>query len=196
MTGLEKITEKILLESQKNCEKILENGTAQVKEILSNAKIVADEKAKEIIDSAEAEGARKNAIAKSSAESITRNRYLEIRNAILNDIISAAYETVERLSDDEYFELIKKLCYKHIQTGECTMHMSGSDLFRLPQDFEDEINSVIFEKGAVHVSETPADIENGFILVYDGFEVNCTFRAIFDESMENLKFTLSKELFN
>lgn len=196
MTGLEKITEKILLESQKNCEKILENGTAQVKEILANAKIVADEKAKEIIDSAEAEGARKNAIAKSSAESITRNRYLEIRNAILNDIISAAYETIERLSDDEYFELIKKLCYKHIQTGECTMHMSGSDLFRLPQDFEDEINSVIFEKGAVHVSETPADIENGFILVYDGFEVNCTFRAIFDESMENLKFTLSKELFN
>ena len=196
MTGLEKITEKILLESQKNCEKILENGTAQVKEILANAKLVADEKSKAIIDSAEADAAKKNAIAKSSAESITRNRYLEIRNAILNDIISAAYETIERLSDEEYFELIKKLCYKHIQTGECTMHMSGSDLFRLPPDFEDEINSVIFEKGAVHVSETPIDIENGFILVYDGFEVNCTFRAVFDESMENLKFALSKELFN
>lgn len=196
MTGLEKITEKILFESQIKCEKILEDGALQVKEILSAAKLEADEKAKALIDSAEAEAARKNAIAKSRAESITRNRYLEIRNAILNDIISAAYETIEHLSDDEYFELIKKLCYKHIQTGECVMYMSGSDLFRLPEKFQDEINSVVFEKAAVHVSDEPVDIENGFILVYDGFEVNCTLKAVFDESMDNLKYTLSRELFN
>lgn len=196
MTGLEKITEKILLDSQNNCEKILEDGASQVKEILARAKITADERAKELIEIAEAEAEKKNAVAKSNAESITRNRYLEIRNAILNDIISAAYETIERLSDEEYFDLVKKLCYKHIQTGECTMYMSGSDLFRLPKDFEDEINSVIFEKGAVHVSDVPADIENGFILVYDGFEVNCTFKAVFDESIENLKYALSRVLFN
>lgn len=196
MTGLEKITEKILLESQLKCEKILEDGALRVKEILSAAKLEGDEKAKALIDSAEAVAERKNAVAKSKAESITRNRYLEIRNAILNDIISAAYETVERLSDEDYFELIKKLCYKHIQTGECFMYMSASDLFRLPEGFEDEINSVVFEKGAVHVSDSPVDIENGFILVYDGFEVNCTLKAVFDESMDNLKFSLSRVLFN
>lgn len=196
MTGIEKITERILLEAQKSCEQILADGALKVKEILAQAKIDGDSKAKEIVDFAEAQAAKKNAIAKSSAESITRNRYLEIRNAILNDIISAAYETIERLSDEEYFELIKKLCYKHIQNGECVMYMNGTDLFRLPKNFEDEINSEVFEKGAVHVSDSPVDIENGFILVYEGFEVNCTFRAIFDESMENLKFTLSKELFS
>lgn len=196
MTGLEKITERILLESKQKCEKILEDGALQVKDILSAAKLEADEKAKALIDSAEAEASRKNAIAKSRAESITRNRYLEIRNAILNDIISAAYESLEKLSDEEYFGLIKKLCYKHIQSGECVMYMSGSDLFRLPKDFEDEINSTVFETAAVHVSDVPADIENGFILVYDGFEVNCTLKAIFDESMENLKYTLSRVLFN
>lgn len=196
MTGLEKITEKILLDAQKNCEKILEDGALQVKEILSQAKLDADKKAKAVIDAAEAEAERKNSIAKSSAESITRNRYLEIRNAILNDIISAAYEYAERLPDDEYFELLKKLCYKYVQTGECVMYMSGSDLFRLPKGFEDEINSVVFEKGAIHVSDSPANIENGFILVYDGFEVNCTLRAVFDESMDNLKYTLSRVLFN
>ena len=196
MTGLEKITEKILQESEKNCEKILEDGAFQVKEILTNAKNEADRLAKEIIDSAELEAAKKNAIAKSSAESITRNRYLEIRNAILNDIISAAYLKIEGMSDGEYFDLIKNLCFKNIQTGECIMYMNGSDLFRLPDNFENEINSVIFEKGAVHVSNEPVDIENGFILKYDGFEVNCTLRAVFDESMDNLKYTLSSVLFN
>ena len=45
-------------------------------------------------------------------------------------------------------------------------------------------------------SKEAVDIENGFILKYDGFEVNCTLKAIFDECMDDLKFTVSKALFN
>lgn len=196
MTGLEKITEKILSDSQKNCEKILEDGACKVKEIIAEAKAEADRQFSEIIAEAEKKAEKKTAIAKSNAESITRNRYLEIRNAILNDVISASYEKTERLSDEAYFELIKKLCYKNIQAGECVMYMNGTDLFRMPSDFEDEINSAVFEKGAVHISKEAADIENGFILKYDGFEVNCTLKAVFDDCMDDLKFTVSKALFN
>ena len=196
MTGLELITEKILNDAHDNCNKILEDGAVQVKEILAAARTKGNLEAQKIVSAAESEAARKNAIAKSSAESITRNRYLEIRNAILNDVISAAYESIEKLTDEEYFDLIKKLCYKHIQTGECIMYLNGSDLYRLPDGFEDEINSVVFETAAVHVCNDPIDIDNGFILKYDGFEVNCTFRAIFDDCMDNLKFILGKELFD
>lgn len=196
MTGLEKITEKILSDSQKNCEKILEDGAQKVKEIISDAKTEADRCFSQIIKEAEKKADRKIAIAKSSAESITRNRYLEIRNAIINDVISAAYEKIERLSDEDYFELIKKLCYKNLQAGECVMHMNGADLFRMPASFEDEINSVVFEKGAVHISKDAIDIENGFILKYDGFEINCTLKAVFDDCMDDLKFTVSKALFS
>ena len=196
MTGLEAITEKILLESRDNCEKILADGAVKVKDILNESRARGNAQAEKIIAAAEKQAARKNAIAKSSAESITRNRYLEIRNAILNDVISAAYESIEKMSQKEYFDLIKKLCYKYIQTGECVMYLNGKDLYSLPVGFEDEINSVVFESGAVHISEEPIDIENGFILKYDGFEVNCTFRAVFDDCMDNLKFVLSKELFD
>lgn len=196
MTGLEKITEKIISDSQINCQKILDDGADKVRTILADARIKANEEAKTLLDAAEEEAARKNAIAKSSAESITRNRYLEVRNAILNDVISAAYESIDRMVDAEYFEVIKKLCYKHIQTGECVMYMNGKDLFRLPENFEDEINSVVFEKAAVHVCNEPIDIENGFILKYDGFDVNCTLKAVFDENMENLKYVLSRIMFD
>lgn len=196
MTGLEKITEKILSDSQKNCEKILEDGAQKVKEIIAEAKAEAERQFTAIIEEAEKKADKKTAVAKSNAESITRNRYLEIRNAILNDVISAAYEKIERLSDDDYFELIKKICYKNIQAGECVMYMNGRDLFRMPASFEDEINSVVFEKGAVHISKETVDIENGFILKYDGFEINCTLKAVFDDCMDDLKFTVSKDLFN
>lgn len=196
MTGLEKITEKILLEAQQNCDKIIEDASLKVKEILAEARLEANAKSREIIEKAEAEANRKNAVAKSTAESITRNRYLEIRNAILNDIISAAYLQIERFSDEEYAELIKKLCIKNFQPGECEMFMSSYDLSKMPEDFEDQINSEVYEIGAVHLSDKTVDIENGFILKYDGFEVNCVLKSVFDEAMDNLKDTLSSVLFN
>ena len=149
-----------------------------------------------IIEEAEKLSDKKNLLAKSGAETITRNRYLEVRNAIINDIISAAYEEIERFSDEDYFDMLRKLCIKNITPGEYIMYLGSRDLARLPDSFEDSINSVVYETSAVYVKKEPIDIENGFILKSDGVEINCTFRAIFDENMDNLKDVLNKELFS
>ena len=196
MTGLEKITEKIISVAQADCDKVIENASFKVKEILSEARSEANRLSDEIISEAEQEAERRISVAKSTAESISRNRYLEIRNAILNDIISAAYLKVDKLSDEEYFELIKKICIKNIQPGECTMYMNSYDLGRLPEGFEDEINSEVYETTAVHISDKSVFIENGFLLKYDGFEVNCALKAVFDEAMDRLKDSLNSVLFN
>ena len=98
MTGLDKIIEKILLQSQENCNAILNDASAQVKKIISEAREKANKESSDIIAKANAEAKKIEAVAKSSAESITRNRYLEIRNAILNDIISAAYLSISSAS--------------------------------------------------------------------------------------------------
>ncbi len=195
MTGLEKITEKIISVAQADCDTVLENASQKVKEILSEARIRANELSDEIIAEAEREAERKISVAKSTAESITRNRYLEIRNAILNDIISAAYLKVDKFSDEEYFDFIKKICIKNIQPGECTMYFNSYDLGRLPENFEDEINSEVYETAAVHISDKSVFIENGFILKYDGFEVNCALKSVFDEAMDRLKDSLNSVLF-
>ncbi len=195
MTGLDRIIEKIIAEAQKNCDAILSEASAEVKEIISEARAKAKTESEKILSDAHKTALRKQAVSKSTAESITRNRYLEIRNAILNDIISAAYLEIEKFSDEEYFAMLKKLCIKNVQTGECEMHLSGYDMGRLPDDFEMSINSEIYEKGAVHISSVPADIENGFILSYGDIEINCTLKAVFDENMDSLKDMLSTALF-
>ena len=183
MTGLDKIVEKILEQSQLNCNAILNDAAKQVKHIISQARETANQKSGEIIAKAEAEAKKIEAVSKSTAESITRNRYLEIRNAILNDIISAAYLEIEKFSDEEYFAMLKRLCINNVLEGECEMHLNGYDIGRLPDDFEMSINSEIYEKGAVHICVTPADIDKGFILVYGDVEINCTLKAVFDENM-------------
>lgn len=195
MTGLDKIVEKILEQSQMNCNAILNDAALQVKNIISQARETANKQSGEIIAKAEAEAKKIEAVSKSTAESITRNRYLEIRNAILNDIISAAYLEIEKFSDEEYFAILKGLCIKNVLEGECEMSLSGYDLGRLPDDFEMSINSEIYEKGAVHISDVPGDIENGFVLHYGDIEINCSLKAVFDENMDSLKDMLSTALF-
>ena len=117
MTGLDKIVEKILEQSQQNCNAILADAALQVKNIISQARETANKQSGEIIAKAEAEAKKIEAVSKSAAESITRNRYLEIRNAILNDIISAAYLEIEKFSDEEYFAMLKRLCLKNVLEG-------------------------------------------------------------------------------
>ncbi len=195
MTGLDKIVEKIFEQSQLNCNAILNDAAKQVKNIISQARETANKQSGEIIAKAEAEAKKIEAVSKSTAESITRNRYLEIRNAILNDIISAAYLEIEKFSDEEYFAMLKRLCIKNVLEGECEMSLSGYDLGRLPDDFEMSINSEIYEKGAVHIRPVPGDIENGFVLHYGDIEINCSLKAVFDENMDNLKDMLSTALF-
>ena len=196
MSGLDKITNMITEEATEECQKILKDASDEIKNIIASARKEANKVSREIVDKAKKEADLITATAKGKAESISRNRYLEIRNAILNDVISAAYLEIEKFSDEEYFELIKKLLIKYIQPGECTMFLNGYDLGRLPEDFEIEINTAVFEKSAVYVSKQAVDIENGFILSYGQIEINCTFKAIFDENMDNLKDMLSPFMFS
>ncbi len=196
MTGLDKIKEKIEEQSRENCDKIFAETNLKIKKMIAAAREEGNRLASEIVDAAQAQADKKNAVSKSTAESITRNRYLEIRNAILNDIISAAYLSIDKFSDEEYFDMIFRLCKKNIQSGECTMYMNGYDLSRLPEDFSEKINSAVYETASVTVSKKAVDIENGFILDYGDITVNCTLKAVFDENMDSLKDMLSKELFS
>jgi len=195
MTGLEKIIEKIAEDSAENCSSIIKSASEQAEKIVAEARNNARKQAAEIVEQAQKQADRRNAAAKSSAETITRTRYLETRNAITNDIISASYEEIEKMDDKAYFDLLFRLCLKNVETGECMMHLSEKDLKRLPKDFEAKINGEVYEKAAVQISKRAIDIDMGFILDYGDFEVNCVLKNVFDESMDRLKDMLCMALF-
>lgn len=195
VTGLEKIIEKIAEDGAEECKQIISEAKSQADNIIAEARNEARRKANEITDGAKAQADKKLAVSKSGAESITRNRYLSVKNAVVNDIISAAYEEIEKMSDDDYFDLLYKICIKNVETGECVMRLNERDVKRMPRDFEDRINGAVFEKAAVQISKKPYDIENGFVLFYDDFEINCTLRTVFDSKMDDLKDLLCHKLF-
>ena len=195
MTGLERIVEKIALENKQATDAMLEKTGEQANRMLAEARESANAKADRIVDDAKKEADRIVSVAKSQAESITRKRYLQVRNAVVNDVLSAAYERIEAFDDEQYFDLLLRLCIRNAEKGEGVLCMNARDLARMPADFEERINSAIYETGAVQVSRAPIEIENGFVLLYGDIEVNCTLRAVFDEKMDALKDLLHPLLF-
>ena len=195
MTGLERIVEKITAENKQATDAMLEKTGEQANRMLAEAREDANAKAERVVDEAKKEADRIVGVAKSQAESITRKRYLQVRNAVVNDILSAAYERIESFDDERYFDLLLRLCIRNAEKGEGVLCMNARDLARMPADFEVKINSAIYETGAVQVSRDPIAIENGFVLVYGDIEVNCTLRAVFDERMDELKDLLNPMLF-
>ena len=51
----------------------------------------------------------------------------------------------------------------------------------MPDDFLGRMKKAVPEAD-MHISQAPADIESGFLLVYGGMDINCTFRAVFASS--------------
>lgn len=195
LTGLERIIEKIAAESLEKCNSIISDAKKQGDELVSEARIKASYDSDAIIAAGKAEAEKIELSAKSRAESITRTRYLQVKNAVINDIIAAAYEKIENMDDESYFDFLLSLCEKNAADGEGVMYLSKRDLARVPENFEEKVNSLIFEKGALMVSKVPGEFENGFVLVYGDMEVNCTLRAVFDEKHDLLKDALGKALF-
>lgn len=195
MTGIEKIVEKIREESLNRCEAVIAEAKENAGEILFDERKKAEKEAEKIISEGKNKALKKENAARSAAETISKTRYLEVKNAIVNDIIAAAFEKIEEMSDEDYFALLLSLCEKNVESGEGTMFLSKRDLERAPKDFEESVNSLVYEKGAVRLSKKPMDIENGFVLVYGDIEVNCTLRAVFDEKLDSLRDALCKELF-
>lgn len=195
MTGIEKITQKINEEADYYYSKIIDEGKQEAAKLINAARIAANDQAAQIVADAEKEAELKTNIAKSYAESITRNKFLEVKNAIINDVIAAAYERIQYLSDDKYFDLLLDICLKNIQKGDCVMRLSQNDINRLPKDFEAKLNVKVYETSAVYVSTKPLKIESGFVLVYDDYEIDCTFKSIFDQSKDEIIDILCPILF-
>ena len=196
MTGLEKIIAQINEESSSNCDRIMLEAKEKAKTIVSEAKEEANEKAGKILDDARIEADRIVSAAKTSADALTRTRYLEVRNAVVNDVIAAAFEEISNLEDERYFDLLFEMLLKNIEPGQCEMLLSGRDLERLPESYEDRINNEVYETAAVSISKTPGNLDSGFILVYPEYEINCSIKSLIEENMDVIKDALCETLFS
>ncbi len=196
MSGIDSILNVISNEQKIAENDIIHSAEEKAKEIEADGDLKAEKAYGEYMKKAleKAEIDYKNAC--SSIDSENKRKVLRCRIELIETATQKVLEKISALPDNEYFEMIMRIAVQKIRMGNGEFYFGKKDLTRMPADFPEKL-SVHAKKvgGTVKVSETPADIENGFILVYGLISENCTFKAIIEAEKDGIRDILAKELF-
>ena len=197
MTGLDKMIAQITDEAQAEAQTTVAAARDEAAGLAAEAEKEAQKISDTIAKQTENEAARYMERVESSAQLRRRTALLTAKQEVIAGVLEKAYQSIDSLGDADYFDLIRKLLTKYVQGESGVIQFSQRDLDRLPAGFEAEIQETAAAKGgALALSQDPASIANGFILVYGGVEENCTFRSLFDTQKDDLSDLVHKELFS
>lgn len=189
MTGLEKIIQQIENDSNASVSQVIGEAQSLAANVLSDAKAVINDK--KALHQKEMDALKATVLerAKSSAELESRKIILSKKLSLISKAIDEAMEKLSSLPTQDYFELLLKLTEKYASDDKAEMQLSQKDLQRLPSDFTSKLPKNI------NLSETVAKIDNGFLLIFDGIDINCSFSALFNDKTEELQDKTSSILF-
>jgi V/A-type H+-transporting ATPase subunit E len=185
-TGLDRIIEQILADAEAKAAEQVAAAEEEAKKTLADAAAEAEQKANVLLADSEKVGADIKARAASTAEFTRRRTVLAAKQNAIRDVIAAAQKELHDLPDDEYFSVLLKLAQKNALPGDAEMQLNEKDLARMPQDFSAQLKMAVPGTN-ITVSNTPCNIPDGFLLVYGGIDVNCTFASLFEAAGDTLQ---------
>ncbi|MCQ2487297.1 MAG: hypothetical protein MJ129_05160 [Clostridia bacterium] len=195
MTGLDKIVERIAKDSAANCDEIIAQAQKEAATIKEAAEKTVNDNMAAVIEKTSKDCKVILDTAESGSELEGKKEILKAQVEIINETIDAAAKKLADMPENEYFEAIYALVKKYARGTEGEMLLSQKDLGRLPGDFAQKINEGLPAGASIKVSDKAADILQGFILVYGGIEINCTFNALIEDARDDIKDELYKIIF-
>ncbi|MCR5665659.1 MAG: hypothetical protein K6G01_02415 [Eubacterium sp.] len=196
MAGLEKITDQILSDAKQEAARIVADAEKQAAKILAEADAKTQDAVSQIKNKAQNHANVIKSRVESANEQFERTEKLTIKQEVISSVIEKAYEKVCNLPTDQYFGLLEKFITEYAQPGDGTICFSKEDLGRMPADFEAKAQAAAQKAGGtLTISKEDKNIENGFVLIYDGIDENCTIRAIFDAQRAKMQDKVNELLY-
>lgn len=194
MTGLESIINQITSDARQEAEGVLAEARGKAEKAAAEAREEAQRQAKAVLQKGEQDAQDIRERAASAAQLESRNRMLSFKQELIRGAIESARAGLEGAPDKEYFGTLLQLYTRFAQKGQGEMRLNARDLKRLPDDFLARMKKAVPEAD-MHISPTPCDIESGFLLVYGGMDINCTFQAVFEDAYDELRDAAGRMLF-
>ena len=196
MSGLDKITARILEESAAKAKEITDEARQKAEAITADGQRRTAEECERINKKAEAVVLNTQDKGKTSAQLRHKQVLLAGRQELIHEVIDTARQELSSLNDAEYKEFIIGLFNRHLPGQAAELKLNAIDKARLGTDTLEALKAAASANGAkLTVSDDPADIKNGFVLSYGGVEENCTIDALFDQSMDDMQDKVKDILF-
>lgn len=219
MTGLEKVTGKIIADAEADARATLAAAQADCEAADAAAAAKTEADCDGLRESAGREGESLIRRAKSAAEMARRDVLLETRSGLVEEAYRQAEKEIRDLPVDKYAALLtgmlKAALRRQLEDEQESMRLYGENI--APAAYEillnardrktygqqllDAVNAGSFAKigltrqGAVKLPNETADITGGLILRCGEVEINCSLRMMFDEVRRRTEGRVSGILF-
>lgn len=194
MTGLENILGAITGEAQAQADELLGKAREQAAAQLEQAKADAAQAGQDVQARGQQEADAIRERAQSAADLARRNAMLAFKQEMLTETLEKVRAGLENAPAEEYFPALVQLAGKYAKAGRAELRLNRRDLDRLPADFEKQVQAAA-PQAQIALSKEPANIGSGFLLVYEGIDVNCSYEALFADAENQLRDSLSRLLF-
>ena len=219
MTGLEKVTGKIIADAEADAREILDRAEAECAAIREKYAAELEAELEALREANDRECQSLVVRARSSAAMAKRNAILEARAAILDEAYAAAEKQVRAMNGEQYLDLLCKMLRsalkRQIEGEEDSLRLYGEDIS--PEVYEVVLNSrdrdYYGEKlmGAFRVGRgakfslsvlaklrlatDTAPIDGGLILRAGLVETNCSLAMLMAENRRETESRVSRILF-
>ena len=197
MAGIDRITDQIREEAENTGKQIVEEAGMQEETLKrENRETIQKE-----LEKARRTGEKRagKLLEKSRSAAVREQNFglLAEKQKLIRQTLDQAMERLENLEEETYFGLILQMVPKWAEERKGLIRFSPRDKKRLPGNFQKELDRVCREeKREVKIHEKTQEIAGGFILVYGGVEVNCSFEALFQAEEGALQDLLKDCLFS
>jgi len=193
--SLKNILEKIQLDADRKGADIIRQAEEAAKKNLDKAKQEALEKTDCIIDEGTQSAQQKDKRMILAAELAARKDILSEKQKAIKNCFNGAMEKLNQISDQDYQNIVKNMLIATYTPEITEVIFSEKDSQRINQQFIDNINKALEEKGKrgqLRLSTEKREISGGFILKGDRVEINNSFASVLKYRRNDLEADVAK----
>jgi len=193
------ISEKIISDARIQADKIIAQAEDNANNIIKKGKKEADNIKNIILYKYNQEASLIKSKILTEANLEARKNILSEKQKIIENVFIKASESILKLDDKDYRNIIKKMILDNIETGDKTIFIDHSDRIKISESFIDDINKELKsqgEKGELKLSTSYLPIKGGVVIGSGKIRKNISLEFLLKKIREELEIQISKDLFN
>lgn len=195
MDGIEKITQRILEDAQREVAQIAAQAEQKAQEIRAQYDAQAQRETEAILARGEKAAAERMERLESAAGLERRKLELAAKQQVLAEAFEKALTDLCSLPEQEYIELMAALAVKAACSGREQLTFSVTDRARVGKQVVMVANERLGNRGKLTLSQQTRNIRGGFVMSDDDVEVNCAFETLVRMQREKLEKEVADILF-
>ncbi|MDY0094089.1 MAG: V-type ATP synthase subunit E family protein [Candidatus Vecturithrix sp.] len=196
--SLATIIKKIDEEADVQCQELIAQARVEDEQIVTYARVKAQEEAANILRHAEEELQTTKNKHMGTTLLHLRKEKLDNRQRILQEVFAETLRQIAALTPDQRRAMIKAILLSVKEERQGTILSSAADQALIDQAFLQEINDELAQQNRslrFTLSERTAEIDQGFIVDFEDFDVNYSIEKVLTGLWEDMKGDVSKRLF-